>query len=372
MPDLRIRTTLMEKILALLRENDSTEALARGNAAGECITAKDVQEWLTQFDRCQALREDNSYNEMCACGMGICAALYKKTPPLKYEVSESGESPELHQRIFTKQDPVSQMDWEELQNVVTRLQIEFRHLFDGGVEDVYTCKINLPKLAFCVMQRSGELLCNKFKHDTLTDVIDQCVNKDANGWCVVQEQAVRALLLGIHCLLSAHQLLVRAQYIPADNSAVPEDQIIRNYHREASLDDFYELEMMTKVPIGSIVQYRDKFRYLFHSVSQVVYYHYPSFKRGKQASLVELEATAVAAPNLLPLLLQVDPSTPMLYEHTGAGLAETHATHKYHWTVLGPFVLLVDECMQGYCAKDLRSLLRFKIEKVQNSQVANA
>lgn len=60
--------------------------------------------------------------------------------------------------------------------------------------------------------------------------------------------------------------------------------------------------------------------------------------------------------NLLPLLLELAPHVPVLYEHTGAGHAPTHAQHEWAWVLWAGFVLLVDAKMQVSAACDVRAL----------------
>ena len=140
-----------------------------------------------------------------------------------------------------------------------------------------------------------------------------------------------------------------------------------NHHREASLDGFYEVSMVSDLSPGAIIQYKNKFRYLFHSISQVIFYHHPSYARQIQQPLTNLTCYGANPVNLLPLLRQVEPSIPILYEHTGAGL--TTATHKqkFSWLVTTGFVLLIDDASNVYCAHDLRCLLAFAISSKTSS-----
>jgi hypothetical protein len=321
-----------------------------------------MEAWLTQFDRTQALLAEAGYNEMHACGMGLCALLYKRASPVFASYDPGEEENDIIDKIFIEDCALQDMTSDQLQDIVTSVQLEFANLYAGGSDGPYECLIDLPRLMRCVMQRMGALLCNKFRSgkEGETEGLHQCVSVDEQGWCEVREEGVRALLLGIHVVLGTHRLLVGASYLPAYSEAPPEALTPRDFHREASLDEFYELDMVTTVPLGSIVQYRDKFRYLFHSISQVVYFHFPSYQRGRQASMLELESEGVPPKCILPLLLQIDPTTPVFYEHTGAGCRATHAAHAHSWLVLGAFVLLVDRNMASYCARDLRTLLRFK------------
>ena len=65
---------------------------------------------------------------------------------------------------------------------------------------------------------------------------------------------------------------------------------------------------------------------------------------------------------LLPLLQQLHPTVPVLFEHTAAGLRTAHDRQPFAWVVLGPFVVLVNSSMQSYCSDDLRALLSLLTE----------
>jgi hypothetical protein len=96
--------------------------------------------------------------------------------------------------------------------------------------------------------------------------------------------------------------------------------------------------------VGTVAQYAHKFSYLFHSISQTVYYNRPSYIRQRQIPLARLlePTTAQGGPkavNLLALLVELAPDIPVLFEHTGAGHRETHARHRWAWVLWLHFVL---------------------------------
>lgn len=366
--------SLMLAILGHLNDisSDTGEGLpARQHVAAE-IPAY-ISQWLTCCSRTQALDADVPYNDMHACGMGICALLFHTTPSgaSSYDTHDEFYGlDDLRHKIFIHDVEPHDMTWCQLQQIVHVIHIEFMALFEGGSDAAYTCRIDMPKLFLCVLQRMGLFLCNRFRDEEAPEEIlavddNQVLDTDVEGWQTIRIEAVRQLLLGIHTVMSAYNLLVSARHVPtmSDDTTV-EQCIVHEYHREASLDSFYEIDMIMTVPTSSVVEYQDKFRHLFHSVSQVVYYHFPNYQRRRQVSMAELSGCGVSPRYILPLLLEVDPTIQVLYEHTGAGCRATHAMHEYAWTVLGPFILLVDANMQSYCARDLRTLLRFKIGNV--------
>ena len=90
--------------------------------------------------------------------------------------------------------------------------------------------------------------------------------------------------------------------------------------------------------MGTVAQYAHKYAYLFHSISQAIYYNYPSYARRKQVSAkclqrawklttnledcqenIAVKEEEIEAVNLLPCLMEIAPDIHVLCEHTGAG-----------------------------------------------------
>ena len=184
------------------------------------------------------------------------------------------------------------------------------------------------------------------------------------------------ILDALHAVLSLHLLLSKAAVAPPwqkpasqleggdmmlDGSTASQQcdsasaVALQPYHREAGMDTYNELILYANCPVGTIAQYMHRFNHLFHSVSQVVYYNYPDFRRPPQKSFEALDTPNAPAINLLPVLLELEP-LPVLYEHTGAGHAATHAKHPRAWVVWDRFVLQVDSAMNVRYAEDLRAL----------------
>ena len=121
----------------------------------------------------------------------------------------------------------------------------------------------------------------------------------AQTCCVRERRCFLHILTGLHAVAAGSLAMLSAQHISAPDEA---EQLIElyNYHREASLDDFYKMSQMADTPFGSVSQYKHKFRHLFHSTSQVVYFHYPSYMRRKQVALsLRYHETCLSEPSLL-------------------------------------------------------------------------
>jgi len=168
------------------------------------------------------------------------------------------------------------------------------------------------------------------------------------------------LLDALHSLYSLHTLLTRAQFVCLQNA---QDLMpVHAHHREASNETFFTHSMTSDCAVGSIAQYAHRFAHLFHSVSQTIYYNYPTYSRQIQLPLSELQRENARSVNLLPLLTELRPDIPVLFEHTGAGCRQAHAQHKWSWILWSHFVLLVDSEMRSYVATDARTLAHYTLK----------
>lgn len=327
-----------------------------------------ISHWLHEFDRAAALPAGSEYNSMHAFGMGVCVLMHHTDASELTSFDSVRELRDWYNRVCVCDAPWHSLTWRGVHHIVLSIQLEFGNLF--RIQDGFMSVLPVDRIIMCLMQRVGCLMCHDYRHDDCEqtqgahantqhdmDNVQLLVDVDAQNWRTPRPEAVRQLLLALHTVLGAFCLFMHSEYIPAPDAANP-TTVLEDFHRESSMDDFYELAMIATVPLGSIVQYKDKFRHLFHSVSQVVYYHFPAYQRTKQLTIEQLQQEDTAVEHLLPLIQQLHPMVPVLYEHTGAGLREAHERHPFAWVVLGSYVVLVDRQMQSYAAKDLRSLLR--------------
>ena len=79
------------------------------------------------------------------------------------------------------------------------------------------------------------------------------------------------------------------------------------------MDTYYEHMMLADLPPAARITYKQDFAGMYHCVSQVVYFHYPSYERRKPPLLedVRLGSPAVKA---LASAMQLDPELKVVYE----------------------------------------------------------
>ena len=329
--------------------------------------------WLTECDRSAPVDEESKYNEMHVVGLGLCALLHRCELTGYQSFSLAAALGPHAARVVLHAEPVGEMSWLQLSETLTALQLEFKASFawnkDGGWD---TC-IDYASLMLVVLKRVGFWLGRQWRRVETDaagsedpEALQGLVDLDRENWRCVRPACVVQVLDGVHALLSLARLLLTAEVVALHTPAADEarDEVrLYNHHREASIDDFYEMSMVADCMVGFVTQYKHKFQFLFHSISQVVYYHYPAYERQRQQPMAFLEGYGIPGTNLLPLLLQLNPDMPVFYEHTGAGQRAAYAAHPFSWVFMSGYILLVNREGGVFCAQDLRSLLLLSVRE---------
>jgi hypothetical protein len=191
-------------------------------------------------------------------------------------------------------------------------------------------------------------------------VVHGLIDIDAEKLSIVRTETIVFVLNALHSIYSLHTLLTRAQFVCGSSESLQDRVPVHTHHREDSNETFFTLSMTADCAVGSIVQYAHQFSHLFHSVSQAIYYNYPTYTRKTQLPLAQLQRDKTKHVNLLPLLTELRPDIPVLFEHTGTGCRSVHVKQMmmiiWSWVLWSHFVLLVDKDMKCYVAADTRSL----------------
>ena len=179
---------------------------------------------------------------------------------------------------------------------------------------------------------------------------------DADGYCSVCAETFVFMLDPLHSMYCLHTLLTCAEFVPASAELLAHAEL-HAHHRESSNETFFTHSMTADCVVSSIAQYAHSFAHLLHSVSQAIYYNCPTYVRKTQLLLASLQRANARAVNVLPLLTELRPDIPVLFEHTGAGCRQQHAKHRWSWVLWSCFVLLVDADIRSYVAAEAHTLL---------------
>jgi len=164
---------------------------------------------------------------------------------------------------------------------VLRLHLEFGEVMQWDETSGFYAEINIPGILMAVMTRMGFWLSHSWKSvspgggapaDIDMDAITRVVDVDAE----VRIGYVIHTLDCIHRMLNLAKMLLQAQLVTGTYEDCQSIVRLSNHHREASLDEFYDISMLADCLPGSVTQYKHQYRFLFHSVSQVIFFHWPS------------------------------------------------------------------------------------------------
>jgi hypothetical protein len=355
------------KLLEMMNHHETEVPLADLHAL--------MDAWTEEFDRGEKQDPADGCNKMHLVGASLCVLLHR---------SQKLEAPGYNLRralgrtagrVLLCDKQLVDYDIEELQHLVTALQLEFASLYSledagtgGGAEGEdssagYWALVDIEDICIQIMTQLGALLAVKKKIDTATDGADPgatlppaavrgLLDVDPAGFCSVRTETFVFLLDALHSMYSLHSLLTRAKFLSPPGGLLE----LHSHHREASNETFFTHSMTSDCVVGTIAQYAHRFAHLFHSVSQTIYYNQPTYARQTQLPLATLQLENTHAVNVLPLLTELYPTIPVLFEHTGAGCRSKHAKHQWSWVLWSRFVLLVNADMQTFVARDLRTL----------------
>jgi hypothetical protein len=352
-----------------------------------------VDRWSEDYDRGERQDPADGCNQMHLVGAALCVLLHRCAALGAAEFDLRGALGRAGGRVLLCDKLLAEYDIEELQHLVTALQLEFTSLYAldeavGGAGGAagesssagYWALVNVEDICVRIMGQLGSLLAVKQKSSGGADGADAAddteadadapaadtaaadipaaavrglLDVDADGFCSVRTETFVFMLDALHSMYSLHALLTRARFLPPAGELAE----LHAHHREASNETFFTHSMTSDCVVGTIAQYAHRFAHLFHSVSQTIYYNHPTYARQTQLPIASLQRANAPAVNVLPLLTELSPDIPVLFEHTGAGCRKQHARHRCSWVLWSRFVLLIDADMQAFVATDLRTLL---------------
>jgi len=325
-----------------------TEPLSAANLNARILA------WCAHSDASEQPDAKTPFNVMHVLGMKIASDLHALELP-DYALYNPHDELGASTPLPFEEPLLSALGWPELAALVGTLQLEYSRLvcwdsevgFHSCFDHIVLLKFVLKRVGFWV-RHTWRLADGAHEHA----VLDGTLNVDAAGWHVVSPPSLVHLFDVLHVFTQLTQRLLGATVLhnAEAHSLVP----LHPHHHEASLEDFNLNSVIADSPVGSIVQYAHRFQFLFHSVTQVVYFHWPAYRRALQLPIAEIRKPDADPRNLLPLLLQVEPTLAVLHEHTGALRAGPRSD--WAWiNVAGFFALLGPTGC--FVSSDLRTLL---------------
>ena len=289
-------------------------SLATLNAAFEAdpaaceLPATLWDEWLWSSDLHEAVSVDCLLNR--AHLLGLLIARYKAVrEPRLAQICVS-----IPRMVYTGAH-VSSMTARQLQDTMQDLQMHWESYLGECDSDA------LIEMVDACMVRFGQLCLHPSVYDDVGMRDSACADR-MSVLCIRR-------FVSIFCVLYHHLDLMHRAVEPCEEDADVES--IMDFHVQASMEEFYRHMMHSHLPPAArlISGYRQDFAGFYHCVSQVVYFHFPSYERKPQLDLSALRRHPVHA---LAPLREMYPEIALCYED------ETLC--RWSWVLMGQRVYL--------------------------------
>ena len=323
-----------------------------------------VLTWIN-YSCADALQPDgDEYNEMHAFGFGLAYMLSK------YDALQirGRRWPDMPAALAKHGNSVHEYTCQQCLDFLRVLQAEYGSVlrFDASVG--YETDIDVTLLLLVLMQRLGDHLREQVRM-TPEEAEKHAAYELLRGeteWYVVSAQTRIECFDVLHVLMRLFFVLLDAEAVAVDADAVAEYvQEFSPFQHEASLHDFYNLSMVMDCLPASIVIYKHTYKEMFNDPSQVVFFHTPTYKRPRQLDYEHIVAMAGRDVNVLPIIAQIKPDVPILFEHTGACSSSACSAEPWSWLVIHKHIVLCDSNGKYYVAKNIYVLYAYLMSKCE-------
>jgi len=306
--------------------------------------------------------ETGQYNDMQVFGFGLAYMLSK------YDALQirGRRWPDMPAALATQGHSVHEYSWQQCLDFLRVLQATYGSVLQFDASVGYETDIDLTLLLLVVMQRLGDHLREQVRM-TPEQAEQQTVYELLRGeteWYVVAVQTRIECFDLLHVLMRLIFVLLDAEAVHVDAEVVTEYvQEFSLFQHEASLHDFYNLSMVMDCLPATIILYKHTYKEMFNDASQVVYFHTPTYKRPRQLDFEAIVSMSARDVNLLPMIAQIKPDVPILFEHTGACSSSACSAEPWSWLVIHRHIVLCDSSGKYYVAKNIYVLYAYLMSK---------
>jgi hypothetical protein len=140
------------------------------------------------------------------------------------------------------------------------------------------------------------------------------------------------------------------------------DCSIKSHHLTASTDDFSGIAMHWDIMMASKLNYIHDFPGMFNCVSQVAYFHNPSYKQQVQerSDIDKVSKGMAEAVHIIPPLMQLYPNIEIVYEEGCIDLLQQ--SKEYSFVIMGQRVYLLTPNRAIYYHSNVTILLELYLE----------
>lgn len=215
--------------------------------------------------------------------------------------------------------PIDEMNWKQFLQSFQNIQLNWTNF----ALNPCTVQDNLKALLLKMMGRFGFFNAWTFKQNEELNDPQACEKSmyNAEEYRLCDQQIVY-IASGFWCMFYSLWLQENAvlSTLPEEarermEESIKDNVAIHHHHIEAGNDTYFTATMYDDIMVGSLLQYMHRFSGMFHSVSQVAYFHNPSYQRRNPPDSVEsMMRQDRSAIEKIPTLQQLYPDLELYHE----------------------------------------------------------
>ena len=310
---------------------DDISELNRILEAGEDMPPTLWDTWLWHIDPAEETSVDCALNKMHLVGLLIARYRALREPHLTNIVLSLPHI--IHGKLR-----VCVLTPRQLKDVVEDMQLHWARL----IEDP-ECSDALVDTVDACMTRFGEFNTQAFAYEDLNMVDPK--SSDRMGHPTIRRFVSIFLILYRHL-----HMFHSCQHVPEETDATAVEAV-QEFHIQASMESFYRHSMHMDLPPAARLLYRQDFAGFYNCISQVVYFHFPSYERKVQLSLQLIRSGKEPPLHSLAPFMEMYPEINLCQED------ECWSEGVWNWVVMGARVYLVNPRKEIFYSKNLLALL---------------
>ena len=309
-----------------------------------------VQLWLWQTDPCEELHPKILLNTNQLVGLLYCRKL-------AWQTSQEPASTLLNENMQTTDAEPKQMSLKQLLDTIDNICIEWPKFIQKHPDPKDSANLHVFQYIDMCFARLGVLVSYAHNKDVLNDVqLTEEYNETHRKMTLgcIRRFLNSFLILYRHFYLFTHAHTVSGPYFECG---------IRQPHMEASMENFDLLCMHYLIPIGARLRYKNDFRGMYNHISQVMFFHNPTYDRIARVEYNQLKPTTDAI-QILPALLELQPDIDVKYE-------EDHFMHlntleNWTWLLVSGRIYLIQPDKKILYAHDITTLFEIFMKNNKN------
>lgn len=307
------------------------------------------QIWLWETDPGEELHPKILLNTNQLVGLLYCRKL-------AWLSAQQSVPTQLNEQMQTTDAEPKQMNLKQLLDTLDNICIEWPKFIQKHPDQKDPANLHVFQYIDMCFARFGVLVSYAHDKETLNDVqfteeYNETHRKVTLG--CIRRFLNSFLILYRHFFLFSHAHTVSAPFYECG---------IRQPHLEASMENFDLLCMHYLIPIGARLRYKNEFRGMYNHISQVMFFHNPTYDRQGRVEWNQIKPTTDAI-QILPALLELQPDIDVKYE-------EDHFMHlskleNWTWLLVSGRVYLIQPDKTILYANDITSLFEIFIKNKQ-------